>query len=56
MNKQFPPGLFLAVYLVLVRKTQVLLLKRQNTDLKTANYGLIAGMLRKANRCPGRHT
>lgn len=47
MIKQFPPGLFLAVYLVLVREKQVLLLKRQNTGFEDGNYGLIAGHVEK---------
>jgi len=48
MNKQFPPGLFVAVYLALVREKKVLLLKRQNTGFEDGNYGLIAGHVEKA--------
>jgi 8-oxo-dGTP pyrophosphatase MutT (NUDIX family) len=48
MKKQFPPGLFVAVYLALVRGNQVLLLKRQNTGFEDGNYGLIAGHVEKA--------
>jgi 8-oxo-dGTP diphosphatase len=48
MNSQFPPGRFAAVYLVLVKENQVLLLKRQNTGFEDGNYGLIAGHVEKA--------
>lgn len=48
MKKQFSPGLFVAVYLALVKGDQVLLLKRQNTGFEDGNYGLIAGHVEKA--------
>jgi 8-oxo-dGTP diphosphatase len=47
MNQQFPPGMFAAVYLVLIRENRVLLLKRQNTGFEDDNYGLIAGHVEK---------
>ncbi len=43
MPDLFPPGRFVAVYLVLVKKQKVLLLRRKNTGFEDGNYGLIAG-------------
>lgn len=40
--------MFVAVYLVLVKENQVLLLKRQNTGFEDGNYGLIAGHVERA--------
>ncbi len=47
MPDLFPPGRFVAVYLVLIKKHRVLLLRRKNTGFEDGNYGLIAGHVEK---------
>jgi len=43
MHQQHAPWMFVAVYLLLLREGQVLLLRRYNTGYEDGNYSVIAG-------------
>ena len=44
------PSMFVAVYLLLIRDGQILLLRRYNTGYEDGNYGVIAGHVERDER------
>jgi len=48
MNKNEPFKIFIAIFLVLIKDGQVLLLKRTNTGYQDGKYGLVAGHLEES--------
>ena len=50
MPQQRAPWMFVAVYLLLLREGQVLLLRRHNTGYEDGNYSVIAGHVEPGER------